>query len=361
MDGNLLKSNAPVFLVDGERQGRLSTALVRLEIEEGVYGMKRLSARFTAWGREREQDTDEVELYLDGRVFDFGKRLEVTLGSADEARTVFKGAISAIEANYREGCEPEAVIFAEDKLMELRLSHRFKTYENVTDGDIARQIANEHGLRPDVAADGPTHDVVQQWNVSDLAFLRERARLIQAEVWVDDTTLSFKTRDQRAGSEVKLVQGRDLLRLEARADLAHQRTSATVSGYDVGERDAIDKSADIAAIRSEAGTGRSGPAVLREAFGAYATLRTREVPLKPDAAEMFAKAEMRRRARAFVRITGLTRGTPDLMVGSKAILERVAAPFAGGGYYVTRVMHTYDLVDGHRTLFAAERPIVAEP
>ena len=88
--------------------------------------------------------------------------------------------------------------------------------------------------------------------------------------------------------------------------------------------------------------------------------RAREVPQKAEVAEAFAKAELQRRARGFVRITGLTRGTPDLMVGSKVTLQRVAPPFAGGGYYVTRVMHTYDLFDGHRTLFAAERPTVAQ-
>lgn len=360
MDGNLLSSSAPVFLLDGERQGRLATTLVRLEIDEDVHGMKRLSARFTAWGREEKTDTEERERYLDGRIFDFGKQLEVSIGPADTARTVFKGAVSAIEAIYREGCEPEAVVFAEDKLMQLRLTHRFKTYENVSDADIARQIASTHNLTPDVAAKGPIHDVVQQWNVSDLAFLRERARLIQAEVWVNDATLSFKTRDQRSGTEVTLVQGNHLLRLEARADLAHQRTSAKVSGYDVAARDTIDKSADAKAIQSEAGSGRHGPAILKDAFGEFATFRAREVPLKTDTAEAFAKAEMQRRARGFVRITGLTRGTPELMVGGKVTLQRVAAPFAGGGYYVTRVMHTYDQVDGHRTLFAAERPTVAQ-
>jgi len=360
MDGNLLSSSTPVFLLDGERQGRLATTLVRLEIDEDAHGMKRLSARFTAWGREEETDTEERERYLDGRILDFGKQLEVSIGPADEARTVFKGAISAIEASYRAGCEPEAVVFAEDKLMELRLTHRFKTYENVTDADIARRIADEHGLTADVAADGPAHDVVQQWNVSDLAFLRERARLLQAEVWVNGTTLSFKTRDQRSGTEVTLVQGNQLLWLEARADLAHQRTSAKVSGYDVAARDMIDKSADEQAIRPEAGSGRHGPAVLKDAFGEFATFRARDVPLNPDAAEAFAKAEMQRRARGFVRITGLTNGTPDLMVGGKVTLMRVAPPFAGGGYHVTRVTHNYDLVDGHRTLFAAERPTVAQ-
>ena len=40
--------------------------------------------------------------------------------------------------------------------------------------------------------DGPRYDVVQQLNQSDLAFLRERARLVQAELWCDGRTLHLK-------------------------------------------------------------------------------------------------------------------------------------------------------------------------
>ena len=39
---------------------------------------------------------------------------------------------------------------------------------------------------------------------------------------------------------------------------------------------------------------------------------------------------------------------------------RVGAPFEGGGYYVTRVKHTFDNVHGLRTRFEAERATVNE-
>jgi phage protein D len=67
---------------------------------------------------------------------------------------------------------------------------------------------------------------------------------------------------------------------------------------------------------------------------------------------------MLRRSRAFVRVRATTRGTPDLVVGSRVRLERVGAPFAGDGYYVTHVRHMYDLSNGHRTHFEAERPTI---
>ena len=81
---------------------------------------------------------------------------------------------------------------AEDKLMSLRMTRRMKTYENVSDADIAQTIAQEHGLAAEADAPGPTYDVVQQWNQSDLAFLRERARLLQAEIWIRRTNCTFK-------------------------------------------------------------------------------------------------------------------------------------------------------------------------
>ena len=355
MATELLTSNAPIFLIDGERQGSLARDLIRLEIEEDCCGMKRLAARFTAWG-PISQSSDEGELYFDGNIFDFGKQIDVTLGPSTNARTVFMGVITAIEAVYFEGREPQIAIFAEDELMKFRMTHRMKTYEEMSDADIVQAIAQEHGIRADCDVDGPTHKVVQQWNISDLAFLRERARLLQAELWFEDGILYFKTRDKRQGTELTLVNGNHLLQLEARADLAHQRTEVHVSGYAMEERDLIDEVANDSVISSKMTSGRSGIAVLNNALGNFDSFRTREIPLKSDAARAWARAELLRRARQFVQVRGVTRGSPEMMVGSRLTLQRVAPPFVGSGYYVTKVIQTYDLVDGHRTTFEAERP-----
>jgi phage protein D len=274
---------------------------------------------------------------------------------------VFKGNVSGIEASYAEAKEPEVVIFAEDKLMALRTTRRFKTYEEMTDAQIAEEIAGEHGIGASASATGPTYDVVQQWNQSDLAFLRERAAHVQAEVWIQDDTLNFQSRENRTGTEITLVQGNQLLEIQMRADLAHQRTKVKVAGYDASARDAIDEEAGSDAISSEAGSGLSGPAVLQRAFGERTSYRVRDVPLTSGEATSWARAEMLRRCRGFVTATGTTNGTPDMVVGSKLTFERVGGPFNGGGYYVTSVTHAYDRRDGYRTHFVAERPTVNQP
>ena len=354
----LLVSTAPVFKVDGQTHGEMARDLIRLEVEESTEGQKTLTARLMAVGPKPGQGTEDL-LYIDGTL-DFGKPLEVSLGATAEARTIFKGKISALEISFHEGSPPEVMVFAEDQLMDLRMTRHSKTYKNKSDADIASDIASQHGLQADVAADGPTYKVVQQFNTSDLAFLRERGSLVQAEVWLDENKLCFKTRGNRSGTAITLVQGNHLIDVQARADLAHLRTKVKVSGYDAGARDKIEEEAGSDAVNAEVSGGKTGVSILQQAFGDRVSFRVRGAPLESAHASAWSKAEMLRRARGFVTVAGVTRGTPDMVVGSKLALQNLGKPFEGDGYYVTRVLHAYDSVDGHRTRFSAERATIQE-
>jgi phage protein D len=355
-DALLHYSSAPVFKVDGTVQGALARDLLRLEVEESTEGLKTLHAVLVGPGPA--DGAAETLQYLDGSVLDFGKSLSVSIGPPGGERIVFDGTISALEVDFDELREPVIAVFAEDKLMQLRMTRRLKTYEQMSDADIAQAIAGEHSLTPDVAVDGPTYDVVQQWNQSDLAFLRERAALVQAEVWVDGDTLNFKSRPNRTGTSLTLVCPTDLIDLRIRADLAHQRSSVKVSGFDASARDAIDEEAGADAVQSEVSGGTTGVSILQQAFGERVSYRVREAPLVSSEAQAWARAEMLRRSRRFVTVVGTTSGSPDMVVGSQLTLDRTADAFDGDGYYVTRVTQTYDLVSGHRTHFHAERATV---
>ena len=350
-------SHAPVFKVDGEVKRELGRDVLHLEIEETTEGLRTCVLRLLNDG-PRPGQQEEGFLYLDGSIVDLGRALEVSIGPRDDERTVFKGLVSGLEGDFREGAPSEVVLFAEDALMKLRMTRRSKSYEQKTDAEIATEIAQANGLSADCDAPGPTYDVVQQWNQSDLAFLRERARLVQAELWVEDDTLRFKARGSRGGTRLTLVQGNGLIHAVVRADLAHQRTKVKVSGYDAQARDVIDEQAGPDAVQSEAQGGRSGPEVLQQAFGERADYRVREAPLTGDEARQWAKAEMLRRARGFLRLSGVADGRPDLTVGSILDVQRVGGAFSGDGWYVTRVCHVYDLQDAHRTHFEAERPFL---
>jgi phage protein D len=352
----LLTSTAPLFRVDGDTKGALARDLLDLSIVHSTMGLATLEATFQASGPGGD---DSARLaYLDGSVVDFGKEIQVSLGATRQETVVFTGTVSAIEARFSDHLTPRVVVFAEDALGKFRLTRRTRTYENCSDADIARQLADEHGLIADCTAEGPTYDRVQQWQQSDLAFLRDRARLIQAEIWVDDDGLHFASRSQRNANDVELAESRDLMSADLRADLAHQRTSVVVSGYDANSREVINEEVGTEVVQAEVSSGRTGPDILRAALGDHAATRARDVPLTSGEAQAWGKAEMLRRARQFVTARVMTNGSPELMVGSKVTLDGVGKPFEGDGYYCTRVVHTYDLDNGHRTHANLERATV---
>ncbi|WP_138760653.1 phage late control D family protein [Modestobacter altitudinis] len=350
-------SAAPVLTVAGRRQPELARDLVRLDVEEDVEGLRTLTAHLLAAAPRQRPTTDVVE-HLDGDVLDFGRRLQVSLGPPGNERIVFTGTVSALEVHFTEGDVPVVRVFAEDDLMRLRFSQRSFTYRRSSDADVAAAVARRHGLSPQVDAAGPTYALVQQVNQNDLTFLRERARRIQAEVWAGDGVLHLATRDRRPGTAVTLTRGSDLIDVAARADLSEQCTAVHVSGYDATTRSAIETVAPGSTVEAESTGGRTGPQTLRAAFGVLPGRRVRDVPMVEAEARAVARAEMLRRSRRFVQLRGTTTGTPQLVVGSRVTLARCGRPFDGGGYYVTRLHHSYDLTRGLRTRFAAERPTV---
>jgi phage protein D len=354
-----LAAVSPVFTVDGDVAHDLGRDCLRLEIDEGIEGLRTMQAHFVAVDADAPGPPGRM-LYLDGSEIDFGKPIQVSVGPDEAQRTVFDGVISAIEVIFGDSEPPRVLVLAEDALMKLRMTRRMHSYKNVTDADIAGEIARDHGLQSDVSVDGPRYDVVQQLNQSDLAFLRERARLVQAELWCTGQTLHFSSRPERSGTNLTLVKGADLLTARLCADLAHQRTEVVITGYDASAKAVIDERAGSDTINAEISAGRTGPQTVQRALGDSTSIRVREVALTADEAQAWARAEMLRRSRRFVTVAGVTRGSPDMVVGSRLTLSLVGDPFEGDGYYATRVRHTFDLAAGLRTHFEADRATLNE-
>ncbi len=348
-------ASIPELRVAGRTRAELARDLAWLRVDEDIDGMKRLRAVLIAMGPRAGERVEGLN-WLDGRMLDFGGELTVAMGPEASRAQVFSGRISALELHLAQGRAPEVECHAEDRLMDLRMTRRFKTYENVSDADLARAIAAEHGLAAEVDVDGPTHALVQQWNQSDLAFLRERARRLAAELWIDGDRLCLATRERRARNRLTLIQGSTLFSARFSADLAQQRGNVGIGGYDDAGKRAIDEHAGADVVSAEARGNRHGVEVLRAALGdGHVSHRVRDVPLNDAEAAALARAAVLTRARRFVTVSGVAEGVPTLAVGSELTLERVGPLFEGDGYHVTRVGHQFDLTHGYRTHFEAER------
>lgn len=344
----------PSIRVDGQIDTALGEQyLTAMLVEESVYGLFRCEATFTNWGPRN--GGGEGLVHFDRRTLDFGKPFSAEFGPPDNTNAVFAGRISAIEARYPQGRPPELTILAEDRFQDLRMERRTRSFEDVSDADVIKQIASAQGLTAQVDVQGPTYRVLAQLNQSDLAFLRERVAAIDAEIWIDNRTLYAQMRARRSSGTIAFAYGRNLLEFSVLADLADQRTAVHVCGWDVGGKQAIDEQAGASVLGSELNSLRSGSAVLGQALAQRRERIVSAVPLSSDEARRMAEARYRERARRFVHGSGTVDGNVRVRVGAIVDLSGLG-PLFDGKYYVTLARHTFDQRHGYRTFFECERP-----
>lgn len=344
----------PSFTVDGEVRDDLAQDLLGLRVEETTDGLYSCEATFANWGPLGGGEVGFV--HFERETFNFGMDLAIDALAGDERKTVFEGRVTGLESQVPHAQAPSLVVLAEDRLQDLRITRRTRTFEDASDEDVAKQIARDHSLQTDLDVDGPTHDVLAQVNQSDLAFLRDRARAIDTEVWIEGETLRMQERSRRDAGDLTLTYGEGLRSVNVRADLAHQQTDFTVSGWDVQAKESIEETADKGALQGELNGGRSGAATLKETLGTRTQQMVHTTPLTTDEARAIAKASFRQHARRFVEARGVAEGDGRLRVGAQVKLVGVGERFEGGRYTLTEVRHTFSPEDGYRTHFTAQRP-----
>lgn len=355
--GNLGSTSAfyaarPAIKLDGQANASLSDGLMNVMVEETTAGLYRCEATFGNWGTS---SGGVGFLYFDRSVLDFGKPFAVTAGADDTAAQLFSGRIMGLEANYPQTRPPELVVLAEDRLQDLRMTRRTRTFEDVSDEDVMQQIASQHSLRTDFDIDGPTYRVLAQVNQSDLAFLRDRARAVDAELWLADDTLHVQARGRRDEGSIELTYGQGLIAFSVLADLAQQRSALTVSGWDVAAKETIEHEATASVIQSELNGFQGGGQVLETAVGIRAERMVHTVPFTLQEAQAQAEAQYRRMARRFVTGQGAAEGDGRIRVGAYVTMAGLG-PLFNGRYFVTAVRHTFDQQQGFRTHFQVERP-----
>lgn len=349
-----IASPRPTLEVAGQRQPALESGLLRLALSDSAEGLASAELEFGNWGLGSRDQLGF--LWFDKQVLDFGKTLAVKLGTA----TLFEGRIMALEARFPPLAPPTLAVRVDDALQDLRMTRRTRSFEATSDADLVRRIAQEHGLLADVDLPGPTWPLVVQANESDLAFLRRRAQVADADLMLLDGRLRAQRRAARRGPPLRLTQGATLRRFTVAADLAHQRTGLTAAGWDVNGKQAVAVQADSSALAGEARDGDSGPQLLQSALGARADLVAHRVPFDDAGARAEAEAHLRVLARRFLRGRGETEADARLRAGGSVELSGLG-PLFDGAYGVTDTLLRFDAAQGLRMEFGVERAWLGRP
>ena len=351
-DPPTLISAAPTVRVAEQSLPLLSSAIKRLIVREAVGGLTTL-----------ELGLFDVISFADGSAgwgatgsspLQLGAAIAIYTGATDTPQKIFDGWITAIEGDYSAADAPLFTILGEDKLWKARRKRRSRLFEQKTPADLVRQIAQDHGLTPQVRAglDQPAADWAQI-NESDLGFLRRVLDRFDADLQVVDSALQAgpRARDNRLADALILAVGAGLVRARITADLADQATSVVVAGYDSAAGAAVKATATQGTAGP--GRGRDGASILRDKFDAVIETVGHQDALTDREAQAMAEAQYGQRARRFVLADGTAQGNARIRVGSWVTLAGVN-PFFANIFCVTEAVHRFDQANGYLTDFRAE-------
>lgn len=350
-------SARPTLRFSGQEDARASQLVVAMRMDESEGGMSRLELRLSNWASTTDGGAG-LAFPARSRLAP-GAAIEVYVGDEAEPREIFRGRISAIEADFRTGVPPEITVLAEDALQAARMARRSRVFASRSPREVAEAVARGLGLAAVVAGLDAPVDTWAQIDESDLAFLRRLLGRFDADLQVVGDELHVSPRADVSRGTLELQLHGQLGRARVTADLADQVTAVSVRGWDAARGAAVEGRATSGASLGP-GAGRDGPAVLARTLGERDE-RLAGVAVTTDGeARAVAQAAFDRRARRFVRVDATTEGNARLRVGAQVRLAGLDERF-DNTYYVVRASHLYDLKQGYRTEFGGECAFLGGP
>ena len=346
---NAVYSAVPTVQIGGQLNDKVTAQLLGMKMCEHEGGMSNLELRFSNFGSFAGGIGDQV--FEDGAILKLGADVVVYAGLVTAPTEIFRGKITALEAVFSFEGPPELLVLAEDALQAARMNRSTKTWSNVSLSDIVGAIAGNVGLTPVSTGLDTTIGTEQQLNESDLHFLRRLLARYDADLQVVGTELHATPRSQSQRNTLELDMNSQLHQVHVIADLAHQATQVTATGWDYVQGQTISVTSQTSAPGP--GSGQTGSYWLGQAWGSRSEQLSQYATLDQADAQALVDAEFAQRSRRFVVARGVAEGNPSLRVGSYLTLTGLGPRFSNT-YYTTAAVHRFDPAKGYATEFTAE-------
>ncbi len=345
----------PLVEIDGQRYEQLNALVLAMDMYEQEGGLCSLELRLSNIASRPEGEAgyafeDEAEVRLGATVTVFG-------GDIAEPQELFRGVITALEADFPESAPPELLVLAEDALQLARMARRSEVHSDKTLADLIREVAGRLGLQSEITALDSPRSTWVQLNESDLAFLRRLLHRVDADMQVVGDTLQAAPRSEVQRNVIEMAMFHDLRSVKFIADLANQVTEVTSAGWNAPRGQRV--SGRSQGVNFGPGSGRRGAQILQQSLGSRPEHIGHVSVTSDEEAQALADAVFDQRARGFVRAEGTVTGHPSVRVGSHLQLTGVSPRFENT-YYVVNTHHRYDQHDGYQTDFIAESATLGE-
>ena len=286
--------------------------------------------------------------WSDSEVFAQGKTVELFLGYGRALTKMFKGTLVRPELSFPETGVPTMTVRAYDLSYRMRRSEEKTqtTWQNVTDSQLAAEIASRYGFKTNQMVIDQTPEIIPyaaQGNLTDWEFLKERALRRGFELYVEQDDFHFHApKDYLRKISGALEYRRNLKSFEPRLSVEEQVSKVVVKGWDAQTKTPIVAMATSASVAGRPVLGSQSAAdFVREDFGDNAKILFDKVPATQKEAEDIAQAYFKQKEFTLIEAQGACVGTVDLKAKSLLEIAGCGKKFSGL-YYLTCVTHTLD-------------------
>ena len=339
----------PTIRIDTQADVKASELLVGMELLEQEGGLSSMELRFTNIASDTQGGASFA--FEDDATLRFGAQISVYVGDEESPQEVFQGIITGIEAIFPQDSAPELMVLAEDRFQQARMARRTVVHADVSLADLGRQLADRLSLTPVITGLTDTIGTWVQLNESDLAFLRRVLARYDSDIQIVGEELHLSPRSEVQRGRITLDLNSQLRQARVLADLAHQVTDVTVTGWNTDQGQRISGRSQGANLLP--GRGQTGRDILRSALGDRPHHISHLAVNTTTEAQAIADAAFDDRARRFVCLEGTAEGNPALRVGTEVSVTGLGDRF-DNSYYVVQACHRYDLQRGYETEFRAE-------
>jgi phage protein D len=345
--------------VGGKELSKENADVVSLQFKDSIKDLSAFEITLNNWDDSSDGGGARFKYSDDDKLVALGHNVEIEMGYHDAPALVkmMVGQITAMDPQFPAAGGPTIVVRGVDRLHYSRNAPQSEPWKGFKDSQIAEKIAVRLGMKVNAEDTKISHAHVAQHNQDDVAFLHERAKRINYEVYVRDDVLQFvKTREGQQ-PQLKFVWGKSLVSFTPSLTLARQVSKVTVRAWHPKDGRLIEKTAERGKLSEQAGKGKNAAQVLQESLGGEKEeIITNEHVSSDEEAERLAAAVLASRSYAFITGQGQSIGLPALRAGINIELSGLGRRF-DGNYYVTDSSHRID-GGGYTTSFNVRKVYV---
>ncbi len=338
----------PDLRIDGQPAPKsLSEDILQIVVEESLHvpSMFTLIIQNDYFSGKGEKPWRYKDLLQIGKTVKIGFSASTTGAKDfdDELKgQVIEGEITAIETHFSEKSQAPVIVRGYDTCHRLHRGQHNRSFQNMTDSDIVKKIAEEAGIKVEndkIDPSGEPHDYVFQENQTNMQFLRERAARIGFELFNQDGKLHF--RRPKSNKELKLKWLKDMSSFRVRVTSAEQVKAVEVRSWDYGEKRAIVSTAQTEHLitKTESGKGSDSSSKFNNKPTNPKRIVVDQPVFSPKQADLMAQAVCNEIAGQFVYADAKAEGNPEIRPGRVVELEEMGQ--YSGKYYVTETRHLY--------------------